>query len=60
MVITGWQRRGLDGTELAALIRTSQAVPYAYVLVLAGAADDGEMVRLIRCAARRWRHPARR
>jgi diguanylate cyclase (GGDEF)-like protein len=40
MVITDWQMPGLDGTELAARIRSAPDAPYTYVLVLTGAADE--------------------
>jgi diguanylate cyclase (GGDEF)-like protein len=40
VVITDWQMPGMDGTELAEAIRGHNAAPYAYVVVLTGAADE--------------------
>ena len=40
VVITDWQMPGMDGTELAEAIRGHSAAPYAYVVVLTGAADE--------------------
>src|SRR5689334_3835703 len=40
VVITDWQMPGLDGTALAARIRGAHTVPYCYVLMLSGAADE--------------------
>jgi diguanylate cyclase (GGDEF)-like protein len=40
VVVTDWQMPGLDGTALARRIRAAQDVPYTYVLVLTGAADE--------------------
>ena len=40
MVITDWQMPGMDGTELAERIRGLASAPYAYVVVLTGAADE--------------------
>lgn len=40
VVITDWLMPGLDGTELAARIRSGADAPYTYVLVLTGAADE--------------------
>lgn len=40
VVITDWDMPGLDGTALAAHIRGALTVPYSYVLVLTGAADE--------------------
>jgi diguanylate cyclase (GGDEF)-like protein len=39
-VITDWQMPGMDGTELAEAIRGLRGAPYAYVVVLTGAADE--------------------
>jgi diguanylate cyclase (GGDEF)-like protein len=40
VVITDWQMPGMDGTELAEAIRGLSGAPYAYVIVLTGAADE--------------------
>ena len=40
VVITDWQMPGMDGTELAEAIRGLPGAPYAYVVVLTGAADE--------------------
>jgi diguanylate cyclase (GGDEF)-like protein len=40
VVITDWQMPGMDGTALAKAIRSHGGSPYAYVVVLTGAADD--------------------
>jgi diguanylate cyclase (GGDEF)-like protein len=40
VVITDWQMPGMDGTELAQAIRSHSGSPYAYVVVLTGAADE--------------------
>jgi len=40
VVITDWQMPGMDGTALARAIREHAGSPYAYVVVLTGAADD--------------------
>ena len=40
VVITDWQMPGMDGTELAQAIRSHGGAPYAYVVVLTGAADE--------------------
>ena len=40
VVITDWQMPGMDGTALAKAIRGHGGSPYAYVVVLTGAADE--------------------
>jgi diguanylate cyclase (GGDEF)-like protein len=40
VVITDWQMPGMDGTALSRAIRDRAAPPYAYVIVLTGAADE--------------------
>jgi diguanylate cyclase (GGDEF)-like protein len=40
VVITDWQMPGMDGAALARAIRSQQGAPYAYVVVLTGAADE--------------------
>lgn len=40
VVITDWQMPGMDGTALAKAIRSHGGSPYAYVVVLTGAADE--------------------
>jgi diguanylate cyclase (GGDEF)-like protein len=40
VVITDWDMPGLDGTALARAIRSDAEVPYAYVIVLTGQADE--------------------
>ena len=40
VVITDWQMPGMDGTELAEAIRGHANAPYAYVIVVTGAADE--------------------
>ncbi len=40
VVITDWQMPGMDGTALAKAIRSHGISPYAYVVVLTGAADE--------------------
>ncbi len=40
MVITDWDMPGLDGTALARAIRAAPDMPYAYVIVLTGRADE--------------------
>ena len=40
VVITDWQMPGMDGTALAKAIRAHSGSPYAYVVVLTGAADE--------------------
>jgi diguanylate cyclase (GGDEF)-like protein len=40
VVITDWDMPGMDGTALAKAIRSHRSAPYAYVLVLTGAADE--------------------
>jgi diguanylate cyclase (GGDEF)-like protein len=40
VVITDWQMPGMDGTALAKAIRSHAGSPYAYVVVLTGAADE--------------------
>jgi two-component system, cell cycle response regulator len=39
-VITDWDMPGLDGTALARAIRAAPDMPYAYVIVLTGRADE--------------------
>ena len=40
VVITDWDMPGLDGTALARAIRAAPDMPYAYVIVLTGRADE--------------------
>lgn len=40
VVITDWDMPGLDGTALARAIRAAPDMPYAYVVVLTGRADE--------------------
>jgi diguanylate cyclase (GGDEF)-like protein len=40
VVITDWDMPGLDGTALARAIRSAPDMPYAYVIVLTGQADE--------------------
>jgi diguanylate cyclase (GGDEF)-like protein len=40
VVITDWQMPGMDGAALAKAIRSHSGSPYAYVVVLTGAADE--------------------
>jgi two-component system chemotaxis response regulator CheY len=40
VVITDWEMPGLDGTELARRVRAEPDIPYAYVVVLTGQADE--------------------
>ena len=40
VVITDWDMPGLDGTGLARAIRAAPDMPYAYVIVLTGRADE--------------------
>jgi two-component system, cell cycle response regulator len=51
VVITDWQMPGMDGTELAEAIRGHSAAPYAYVVVLTGAADEDTARRTMEAGA---------
>ena len=51
MVITDWQMPGMDGTELAEAIRGLAGAPYAYVVVLTGAADEDAARRTMEVGA---------
>jgi CheY-like chemotaxis protein len=51
VVITDWQMPGMDGTALAEAIRNHGAAPYAYVIVLTGAADEGAARRTMELGA---------
>jgi diguanylate cyclase (GGDEF)-like protein len=51
VVITDWQMPGMDGTALAEAIRGLTGAPYAYVIVLTGAADDDAARRTMEVGA---------
>jgi two-component system, cell cycle response regulator len=51
VVITDWQMPGMDGTELAEAIRGLSGAPYAYVIVLTGAADEDAARRTMEVGA---------
>jgi diguanylate cyclase (GGDEF)-like protein len=51
VVITDWQMPGMDGTALAEAIRGLTGVPYAYVIVLTGAADEDAARRTMEVGA---------
>ena len=51
VVITDWQMPGMDGTELAEAIRGLPGAPYAYVVVLTGAADEDAARRTMEVGA---------
>jgi diguanylate cyclase (GGDEF)-like protein len=51
VVITDWQMPGMDGTELAEAIRGLESAPYAYVIVLTGAADEDAARRTMEVGA---------
>ncbi len=51
VVITDWQMPGMDGTELAEAIRGLAGAPYAYVVVLTGAADEDAARRTMEVGA---------
>jgi two-component system, cell cycle response regulator len=51
VVITDWQMPGMDGTELAEAIRGHSGAPYAYVVVLTGAADEDAARRTMEVGA---------
>jgi diguanylate cyclase (GGDEF)-like protein len=51
VVITDWQMPGMDGTELAEAIRGLASAPYAYVIVLTGAADEDAARRTMEVGA---------
>jgi diguanylate cyclase (GGDEF)-like protein len=51
VVITDWQMPGMDGTELAEAIRALAGAPYAYVVVLTGAADEDAARRAMEVGA---------
>ena len=51
VVITDWQMPGMDGTELAEAIRALAGAPYAYVIVLTGAADEDAARRTMEVGA---------
>ena len=40
VVLTDWQMPGLDGTALASRIRGALSLPYCYVIVISGTADE--------------------
>jgi CheY-like chemotaxis protein len=54
VVITDWDMPGMDGAVLTGRIRTWPAVPYTYVLVLTGAADEDRRGRSWRRAPTTW------
>ena len=51
VVITDWQMPGMDGTQLAEAIRGHSGAPYAYVIVLTGAADEDAARRTMEVGA---------
>jgi diguanylate cyclase (GGDEF)-like protein len=51
VVISDWQMPGMDGTELAEAIRGLRGAPYAYVIVLTGAADEDAARRTMEVGA---------
>jgi two-component system cell cycle response regulator len=51
VVITDWQMPGMDGTALAQAIRNHGAGPYAYVIVLTGAANEDAARRTMQVGA---------
>jgi two-component system chemotaxis response regulator CheY len=51
VVITDWQMPGMDGTQLAEAIRGLASAPYAYVVVLTGAADEDAARRTMEVGA---------
>jgi diguanylate cyclase (GGDEF)-like protein len=51
VVITDWDMPGLDGTRLARAIRAAPDMPYAYVIVLTGRADEAAAREAMRAGA---------
>ena len=51
MVITDWEMPGMDGTELTRRIRSQDAVPYPYVIILTARADHDHALHAMEAGA---------
>jgi diguanylate cyclase (GGDEF)-like protein len=51
VVITDWEMPGMDGTELTRRIRSQDAVPYPYVIILTARADQDHALHAMEAGA---------
>src|SRR6185436_15057425 len=51
VVITDWEMPGMDGTELTRRIRSQDAVPYPYVIILTARADHDHALHAMEAGA---------